>query len=95
MEGRSLERRKGAGGLLYTSVSDVLNTVSKGRRSILAHSITSAVKSLVHALIATSITVRLQLLEFLKSVISLYFKVKDLEGNCFEIVCRFKTEMLT
>lgn len=41
--------------MLYTSVSDVLNTVSKGRRSILtSHSITSAVKSLVHALTATS-----------------------------------------
>lgn len=51
-EGRSSfgEEKKSVGGC-YTSVSDVLNTVSKGRRSILApRSITRAVKGATHAL---------------------------------------------
>jgi len=54
VEGRScfVEEEKSTGGC-YTSVSDVLNTVSKGRRSILApRSITSTVKGAIHALTA-------------------------------------------
>lgn len=62
------ERRKGG---CYTSVSDVLNTVSKGRRSILApRSITRAVKSAPHALTTTSSCKRPLLREFSRSMIS-------------------------
>lgn len=62
------ERRKGG---CYTSVSDVLNTVSKERRSILApRSITRAVKSAPHALTTTSSCKRPLLREFSRSMIS-------------------------
>lgn len=65
-----LGRAKRRNGGCYTSVSDVLNTVSKGRRSILApRSITRAVKSASHALTTTSFCKR-PLREFSSSTVS-------------------------
>lgn len=97
-EGRSNfgEEEKSVGGC-YTSVPDVLNTVSKGRRSILAPcSIARAVKKVNHTLTSTSLRERLVLWKYstsislLKTIAKLKIPAK---GNYSKYARRFGKEM--